>query len=385
MQSAWRLRSSCLAAVVALAAVALSACGSSSGSSSGSSGGSGGSGGSGKTYKIVMSNGFVSTWRTEMQQMAKAMASKNAPYRGHVDLSVVVSQTSPTAQIQSLNNIIARKPDAILIDALSPTALNPVVKRACSMGITVVYFDQYGPEMDKCAYRVHNDEYALFQNNAEWLARTLRGRGNIIEDEGLPGSPVSQIALQAADDVFKKYPGIKVVAKYEGNYTPGPSKQAVTRLLTSTKNIDGVYGIAGVDGAVQAFQETGTKMVPTTNYGDTSVRIVNLIDQNRSRGLEFSMAENGPALAGQALQTAWAALNKEPIFGSKWGFTRGADEKEVIIPRVAYNTNGMAPLAGFEKTTYADLQKTAKGLPQNAQLPFSLPQSPVSSADALSG
>ncbi|MCZ4492180.1 MAG: ribose transport system substrate-binding protein [Baekduia sp.] len=365
------------AGVVGLMALGATACGS---SNSGSSGGAAsGSSGGGKTYKIVMSNGFVSVWRTEMQELAKAMAAGNAPYKGHVDMKVVVSDTSPTAQIQSINNIIATKPDAILIDALSPTALNPVVKRACAQGILVVYFDQVGTQMDKCAYRVHNNEYALFQNNAEWLAKTLKGKGRVLQDLGLPGSPISQIGTKAAADVFKKYPGIKIAAKYEGNYTPGPTKQAVTRILTSTKNIDGVYGIAGVDGAVQAFQETNTKMIPMTNFGDMSVRLTNLIEANKSNGLQFNMAENAPTLAGQALQVAWAALNKQPIFGDKFGFTQGGDPKEVFIPKVAYNTNGLPPIAGFQKTTYQQLLDMSKGLPEQTLIPYALPQSPVPS------
>jgi ribose transport system substrate-binding protein len=361
-------------------ALGATACGS---SNSGSSPSSGGGSSSGKTYKIVMSNGFVSTWRTEMQELAKAMAASNAPYKGHVDMKVVVSDTSPTAQIQSINNIIATKPDAILIDALSPTALNPVVKRACAQGITVVYFDQVGTQMDKCAYRVHNNEYALFQNNAEWLAKTLHGKGRVLQDLGLPGSPISQIGTKAAQDVFKKYPGMKIVAKYEGNYTPGPTKQAVTRILTSNKGIDGVYGIAGVDGAVQAFQETNTKMVPMTNFGDMSVRLTHLIDANKSKGLEFNMAENAPTLAGQALQVAWAALNKQPVFGGKWGFEQGGDAKEVFIPKVAYNTNGLPPITGFQKTTYKQLEDMSKGLPEQTLIPYTLPQSPVPANQVL--
>jgi ribose transport system substrate-binding protein len=373
--------------LVGAMALGATACGSDSGSSSGSSGGgstaSGSGGGSGKTYKIVMSNGFVSTWRTEMQELAKAMASNNAPYKGHVDMKVVVSESNPTAQIQSINNIIATNPDAILIDALSPTALNPVVKRACAKKILVVYFDQVGTEMDKCAYRVHNDEYALFQNNAEWLAKTLKGKGRILQDLGLPGSPISQIGTKAAADVFKKYPGIQVVSKYEGNYTPGPTKQAVTRILTSTKNIDGVYGIAGVDGAVQAFEETNTKMVPMTNFGDMSVRLTQLIDKNKANGLQFSMAENAPTLAGQALQVAWSALNDQNVLDPKWGFSKGSDDKEIFIPKVAYNTNGIPPLAGFQKTTYEQLQEMSKGLPVSTLIPYSLPQSPVTKEQVL--
>jgi ribose transport system substrate-binding protein len=368
-------------AMLAALALGVAACG---GDDSGSGSASGGSGsGDGKTITIVMSNGFVSQWRTEMQNIATEMAKNNEPYKGHVDFQVVVSETSPTAQIQSINNIIAQRPDAILINALSPTALDPVVKKACAQGIVVVYFDQVGGET--CAYRVRNNETKLFENNAEWLAKTLKGKGNIIQDLGLPGSPVSQFGTQAAADVFKKYPGIKVVSKYEGNYTPGPSKQAVTRILTSTQGIDGVYGIAGVDGAAQAFEETKTKMVPMTNYGDMSVRLTNFIQANKKNGLEFSMAENAPTLGGQALHAAWLVLNKQNVFDKAWGFTQGHDPKEVYIPSRAFNTNGLPPIAGFEKTTYQELLDMSKGLPENALIPLSLEQSPVTNEQALGG
>jgi len=366
-----------LLAVLAAAAVVVGACG--GGDETASS--SGGGGGDGKTYKIVMSNGFVSQWRTEMQNIAAAMAEHNTPYKGHVDFKVVVSESNPTAQIQSINNIIAQRPDAILINALSPTALDPVVKKACAQGIVVVYFDQVGHE--PCSYRLTNNYAKLFENNAEWLAKTLKGKGRIIQDLGLPGSPVSQAGTAAATKIFAKYPGIQVVSKYEGNYTPGPSKQAVTRILTSTQGIDGVYGIAGVDGAAQAFEETKTKMVPMTNYGDMSVRLTNFIEAHKKDGLEFSMAENAPTLGGQALHAAWLALNKQDVFDKAWGFTQGHDPKEVYIPSRAFNTNGLPPIAGFEKTTYQELLDMSKGLPENALIPLSLEQSPVTNAQAL--
>jgi ribose transport system substrate-binding protein len=311
------------------------------------------------------------------------MATNNAPYKGHVDYKMVLSQTSATAQIQTLNNLIAQRPDAILVEALSPTALNPVVKKACAQGITVVYFDQVADGMEKCAYRVHNDNYKLFENNAEWLAKTLKGKGRIIQDLGLPGSPVSQAATKEADAVFKKYPGIKVVARYEGNYAPGPSKQAVSRILTSNKNIDGLYGVAGVDGAVQAFEETGTKMVPTTNFGDMSVRFNKLIKKHESKGLEASMAENAPTIGGQALQVAWLALHKKSVFDPAWGLKPGADDKEVIVPLRSFNTSGLAPIAGFEKTKISEFEEMSKGLGDSTIVPFSLPQSPVTAQQVL--
>lgn len=175
-----------IAALVAV--LSLTACGCSD-SSTTSGGDSSASSGGGESFDIVMSNGFVSQWRTQMEQVAEVMAAENEPYKGHVNFKRVVSETSPTAQIQSINNIIAEEPDAILIDALSPTALNPVAEKACAKGIVVIFFDQIGSA--DCSYTLHEPEYELFKNNAEWLAKTLHGKGQILEDLGLAGSPIS--------------------------------------------------------------------------------------------------------------------------------------------------------------------------------------------------
>src|SRR5687767_1165294 len=66
---------------VAALAFGLAACGDDGGGSgSGGGGGASGGNGDGETFKIVMSNGFVSQWRTEMQNIATAMSQNNEPY-----------------------------------------------------------------------------------------------------------------------------------------------------------------------------------------------------------------------------------------------------------------------------------------------------------------
>ena len=68
-------------------------------------------------------------------------------------LKVEVVETAIQAQINSLNNIIREKPDAILIDAGSGEALNPVVQKACAAGILVISFDQIAEEIAQHAER----------------------------------------------------------------------------------------------------------------------------------------------------------------------------------------------------------------------------------------
>src|SRR5260370_11114130 len=92
----------------------------------------------GKSYKIYLSNNFVGNdWRQQMLRIADVTVKK-PPLAGRVDLKVENVETTNQAQINSLNNIIRSKPDAILIDVGSPTALNPTIEKACNARILVI-------------------------------------------------------------------------------------------------------------------------------------------------------------------------------------------------------------------------------------------------------
>src|SRR6266567_8953726 len=91
-----------------------------------------------KKYTIYLSNNFLGNdWRQQMERVAKVSVSKG-PLAGRVDLKVENVETTVQAQINSLNDIIRRKPDAILVDAGSGSALNPTLNRACAQGTVVI-------------------------------------------------------------------------------------------------------------------------------------------------------------------------------------------------------------------------------------------------------
>ena len=76
-----------------------------------------GIGGYAEKYTIYLSNNFLGNdWRQQMERVAK-VAVKKPPLAGRVDLKIENVETTVQAQINSLNNIIRQRPDAILVDA----------------------------------------------------------------------------------------------------------------------------------------------------------------------------------------------------------------------------------------------------------------------------
>ena len=226
-----------------------------------------------KKYTIYLSNNFVGNdWRQQMLRSAD-VAVKKPPLAGRVDLKVEVVDTTIQAQINSLNNIIRSKPDAILIDAGSAEALNPTIQKACDAGILVIAFDQIVTA--DCAYTMESDWGRAPQVEAEWIVKKLGGKGEIFVDRGLAGAPISAQLENGFEGVIKKYPDIKITGYFNGNYALGPEQEGVASLLAAHPKVDAIFVQGYGAGAIKALQDAGRPIVPVTGspFNQTTTRL----------------------------------------------------------------------------------------------------------------
>ncbi len=253
-------------------------------------------------YTIYLSNNFVGNdWRQQMQRVAQVSVDKG-PLKGKVDLHIEVAEGTVQAQINSLNNIIREKPAAILVDGASDTALNPTIKRACDAGIVVVSFDQTVTE--PCAYTVASDWDMIPAVLAEWMATQLGGKGNVIVDRGLAGAPISAQLQNGYEAVLKKYPDIKVVGYYNGEYALGPEQAGVAALLAANPQVDGILTQGYGSGAMQALKDAGRPIVPVTgfSYNGSAVACA------QTEGAKCIFGANPSWLSSEALKLAVGIL-----------------------------------------------------------------------------
>ena len=207
-----------------------------------------------KPYVIYLSNNFVGNdWRQQMQRVAQVSVDKG-PLKGRVELHIEVAEGTVQAQINSLNNIIRQKPDAILVDASSDTALNPTIKKACDAGIVVISFDQVVTE--PCALTLASILERIPAVMAEWMAVQLNGKGNVLLDRGLAGAPISAQLQEGYEKVLANYPDIKVIGYYNGEYALGPEQSGVAALLAA-KLVGHPFGQHGRDAVPVGFERIG--------------------------------------------------------------------------------------------------------------------------------
>ncbi len=218
---------------------------------------------SGGKYTIYLSNNYMGNqWRPQMENDAK-VAAQLPGLASKVNLVIQNASGTATAQIASLQSIIRTKPAAIMIDAASATALNPTIQAACSAGIIVFSFDQ--TVTAPCAYRLEENYSAEAHDMAYWLATELHGHGNILEDTGLSGIPISETFLSVWNSILKKdYPNIHVVGTFSSQYAPGPELQSISSLMSQHVTINGILSGGYCSSDIQALQAAGRPLVPDT-------------------------------------------------------------------------------------------------------------------------
>jgi ribose transport system substrate-binding protein len=249
-------------------------------------------------YVIYLSNNFVGNdWRQQMQRVAQVSVDKG-PLEGKVDLHIEVAEGTVQAQINSLNNIIRSKPDAILVDAASDSALNPTIKRACDAGIVVISFDQTVTE--PCAYALGSDWDMIPAVLAEWMAEELGGKGKVIVDRGLAGAPISAQLEGGYKAVLEKYPDIEIVGEWNGDYALGPEQSGVAALLAANPQVDGILTQGYGSGALQALKDAGRPIVPVTGFSYNGSGVACL----ETPGAKCILGANPAWLSSEALKLA---------------------------------------------------------------------------------
>ena len=223
-----------------------------------------------KKFKIALSNSYIGNkWRIEMENVFKAALGME-PFKSAVEGSWYNSGNDVSKQSQQISDLIARKVDAIVVDAASPTGLNGILTQASQRGILVVSFDNIVTE--PAALKVNTDQVAFGKQLADWLANKLNGKGNVIMVTGVAGTSVDEDRNKGADEVWAKHPDIKVVNRYTGMWDSATAERNTAAILPSLPKIDGIWCQGGTDGVLKAFVAAERELPPTAGEAENGFR-----------------------------------------------------------------------------------------------------------------
>ncbi len=283
-----------------------------------------------KKFTIGISNSFISSeYRTQMIDELKAT---NAEYMAKGitnDLVIESADTDVPGQIQQLQNLMAKNVDAILVNPGDVNGLNATLEEAVNKGIIVISVDQ---ALDaKGVYDVGIDQKDWAMKSAQWLADKLGGKGNIVEIEGFPGHPANVARMSGVDEVFAKYPGIKLLGKDTGKWDEATGQQVMSNFLSAYPTLDAYWTQDGMAiGAFQAVLAANPAKFPVV-IGEGRCQFLQLwsdrlkVDPN----FETIAVANPPGVSPTGLRIAVNMLMGKKIDSTKLG---GPSGTQFVIP-----------------------------------------------------
>jgi len=202
--------------------------------------------------------GAESAWRTAQTESFRAEAAK----RG-ITLILSDAQQRQASQIKAVRNFIAQGVDAIILSPVMKSGWEPVLREAKAAGIPVIVVERPIDVSDPSLYVtvVGPDFVEEGRIAGRWLAKALKGKGNIAELRGTTGSAPAIDRGKGFREELDKHPDLRIIMSETGDFTRSKGKEVMEAFLRSGKKIDALY--AHNDdmalGAIQAIEEAGQK------------------------------------------------------------------------------------------------------------------------------
>lgn len=289
-------------------------------------------------FKIGLSNGWVgSEWRTQMIDEAKAAAEAWKAKGVNVEVVVQSANVDVPGQIAHVRNFINEGVNAIIINPNSPTAFDPVFAQAKEAGILVISTDAEVSSPD--ALYVGIDQTAWGAAGAEWLAKTLNGKGNVVAINGVAGHPANEMRVAGYRSVFSKYPDIKVVNEVNADWDQAKGQQAMQNLLATYPDINGVWVQDGMAaGAWKSIMDAG-KAGSIAATGEIRKDFIDLWIKDK---LNSGASVNPPGVMASALNVAVLMLQGKEL---KEPATAGQYKNAMYLPIPFIDSSNVAQAA----------------------------------------
>jgi ribose transport system substrate-binding protein len=196
-----------------------------------------------------------------------ANEAKTELEKQHKDLKITIKTAANAGeqanQLQDLTT--ANKINALVIFPFESAALTKPVAQVKNKGVYVTVVDRGLTDTSAQDAYVSGDNTAFGKVPAEYLAKALNGKGNIVALRGI-ATTLDNERMDAFNSVMKNYPDIKLLDAKYGNWNRDDAFKVMQDYLTRFKQIDAVWAAdddmaVGVLKAIEQAKRDDIKIV----------------------------------------------------------------------------------------------------------------------------
>src|SRR5205085_11458549 len=180
------------------------------------------------------------------------------------ELVVTDAQGQTSKQVSDVEDLIARRVNAIFLAPREYEGLAPALQAARQANIPIFLIDRESagtPGQDYVAF-LGSNFIEQGRRAAEWLTKQTGGKAAIVELTGTAGSSVARDRSQGFLDAIKGHPEMNVIASQTGDFSRATGQKVMENIIQSKgREITAVF--AHNDemalGAIQALKAAGMK------------------------------------------------------------------------------------------------------------------------------
>ena len=195
----------------------------------------------------------------------------------------------PVAQMNILEQLIARKPAGIMIFPADDQSLNDTLKQAMAAGIPVVVVNHDVNDPTARYAFVGPDNVNVGRIGGEAAAKFMNGTGKV--GFVTTTNPAHGQRVSGYKEVFAKYPNIQIVGSVDEQSDPNVALKVATELIQANPDLTMAIGIDATAGAAigRALKETG---LAGKIMGGAMDRDDDMLPYIKDGTLTYSMAQN---------------------------------------------------------------------------------------------
>lgn len=149
------------------------------------------------------------------------------------------AQGKTSLLVHQIEQFITQKVDVLVLGTNDEQAVVPVVSKAMKAGVAVIVLDR-GIKGEDYSTFINSDNVQIGTIGAEFIARQLKGQGQVLLFEGLQTADVTHLRTKGFMDVMAQHKGIKVI-KRTGNYLRKDALTEMNKLLAQGIRVDAIF------------------------------------------------------------------------------------------------------------------------------------------------
>lgn len=141
-------------------------------------------------------------------------------------------------QVKSIENFIAQGVDGLIVNVVGE-GVTPIINEAINKGIPVMTMAIDAANSKRIAY-FGSDQSKYGSDHAEYIAKMLGEKGNVLAVAGVPTSPDMIARTEAFKQQIAKYPNMKILDLQFGYSDPAKTLAILENMFQASKDVNAV-------------------------------------------------------------------------------------------------------------------------------------------------